>query len=342
MKKAITTVLLAVLLLTVLCIPLTSCSSESLFSEGDGELQILCTTFAPFDIAREVGGNRVTVTLLQDSGADLHNYTPTAATLDALSKADVFIYIGGSSDESWLPDAIRAAGNEDLVTLCLMDFVEPVYAELENDWTAHSHSEEVEDEHEDHSDHDNHDHDQNHEGHDHGADEHIWTSVRNAAIMTEEISHLLASVDPEGAAVYSERADAYIEKLSELDSQLEEIFKDKNMLIVADRFPFVYLLHDYHVPYKAAFSGCSTEINSGFETQIDLIKAVRASDSDFIITTEGGDKHLAEAISAETGCRIISLDSMQSVKRADIESGVTYLSVMEKNIETLKEAYKWH
>ena len=340
MKKKIAILLSLALILSAFCVTATSCSKNAVYSEGEGDLQVLCTVFAPFDFAREIGGERVTVSILQDSGADLHNYTPTAATLDALSQADIFIYVGGVSDEAWLGGALKAAGNDDLITLCLMDHISPVYAELENDWTSHDHSDGDSSEDEDHSHSHSHSHD--HSGHHHGADEHIWTSVKNAKIMVEEICHAFSELDADGADYYSARAASYTEKLDFLDRELEAISSEISFMLFADRFPFVYLLHDYHIPYRAAFSGCSTEINSGFETQIDLIKRVRQMERPCIFTIEGGDKHLAEAVSNETGCPVYSLNSMQSVKRSDIEAGANYLEIMEQNINILKEAYLCH
>lgn len=322
MMRKIALILSFILLIGTVCLSLPSCSQATVYSEGDGDLNVLCTTFALFDFAREVGGNRVTVSILQDSGADLHNYTPTAATLEAISRADVFIYVGGASDESWVQDALAAAGNESLVALRLMDCVSPQYAHLESDWSEHS---DTEDEHD-------------HHGHDHGADEHIWTSVKNAALMVDAIKDTLSGVDPEGSTAYTVNAEVYKHKLNGLDSQLSSLAENVPMMLFADRFPFVYLLHDYHIPYKAAFSGCSTETNSGFEIQVDLIKAVREQSLPCIFVIEGGDKHLSEAIARETGCKVYSLNSMQSVTRSDIESGASYLSIMQQNINTLEEA----
>ena len=130
MKRKIALILSLVLLLGALCLNLPSCSQATVYSEGDGELNVLCTTFAPFDFTREVGGDRVTVSILQDSGADLHNYTPTAATLEAISQADVFIYVGGTSDEAWVYGAIEASGNTSLRTVCLIDCIDGIHAEL--------------------------------------------------------------------------------------------------------------------------------------------------------------------------------------------------------------------
>lgn len=309
------------------CISLFSCSPASLYSEGDGELRVVCTTFAPFEFAREVGGDRVTVTILQDSGADLHNYTATSATLDALANADVFVYIGGSSDEKWVPDAIKASGNKEILTLCLMDHITVIHAELENDWLEHDHEHEHEHEHE---------HD---DGHEHSGDEHIWTSVKNAKIIVSEIQKAFSQKDSAGAEVYSENAAKYTQRLDELDAEFAAAVaaSSKKPIIFADRFPFVYLMHDYLIPYRAAFSGCSTEVNASFETQVELINSVKDNQLSYILTIEGDNKTLAESISSQTGCKILSINSMQSIKRADIEAGADYIEIMKQNLEVLKE-----
>ena len=172
MKKILSYTLVFCLIIGICSTFFSSCDKNELYSEGDGDLKVVCTIFAPFEFAREIGGDRVTVTLLQDNGADLHNYTPTTATLEALAVADVFIYIGGESDEKWVADAIKSSGNNDIIALCLMDYVEIIHAELENDWLGHDHSEH---EHE-------HAHDE-HEGHTHAGDEHIWSSPKNVIRM---------------------------------------------------------------------------------------------------------------------------------------------------------------
>ena len=363
MKKGAAYFLIFILMICVCSGAMSACSGEALYSEGEGGLKVLCTVFAPFDFAREVGGDSITVTLLQDNGADLHNYTPTADTLSALSDADVFIYIGGVSDEGWVEKAIKASGNTDIISVCLMDCVEQIHAELENDWSDHAHGENGEDadglgdsDHDDHDDDrdddgdddgdDNHDddgdgdgHDHSHDGHNHEGDEHIWTSLENAKRMVAAIADAFVSADAANADKYRENRDVYTGKLDALDSEFRaSLPREPHTAVVCDRFPFVYLFHDYHIPYIAAFSGCSTEVNSSFETQISLIKAVREHGLKAIFVIEGNDKSMAEAVASETGCEILTLDSLQSISRRDIESGANYLDIMRENLEVLRKA----
>ena len=327
--------LLALVLTLCFSLSFLSCSFNGLYSEGKGELKVLCSTFVPFDVARIIGGDLVTVTLLQDSGADLHSYTPTTETLEAINGADIFIYIGGSSDALWVNDAIEASSNSDLIALDLCEHFELIHAELSNDWSDHTNEHSHEHEHD-------HDHSNDHghsDGHLHNGDEHIWTSVRNVSKIAEEICEVFSASDLPNAELYRSNAAKYIDDLQKLDNDYAELLgKVTSPFVFADRFPFVYLMHDYFIPYVAAFSGCSTEVNSSFSMQIGLIETVRSSGIDFIIIIEGNDKSLAEAISAETGCDIISLNSLQSVKRSEIEGGLSYINVMEENLKILKEA----
>ncbi len=324
--KKILSVFLTVIL-TLFALSLISCSESELYSEGEGSVKVVCTTFIPFDFARIIGGDDVSVTVLQDSGADLHNYSPTTATLSALADADIFVYIGGESDEKWVDDAISACKNEDMITVCLMDCIaEPLHAELKNDWSEHEHA------------HDDKEHEE-HERHDHHADEHIWTSVKNARSMAEAIKNALCEKAPELSAAFTERAASFDRELSLLDADYESAISSARIksVVMADRFPFVYLFHDYNISYIAAFSGCSTEVNASFETQVSLIETARSQGVKYILTIEGNDKALADAVAAEAGCEVLSLNSLQSVKRSDITSGATYIGIMRQNLSVIKE-----
>ena len=129
-------------------------------------------------------------------------------------------------------------------------------------------------------------------------------------------------------------------KLSALDGEYEKAVAESEIktVVVADRFPFIYLTSDYGLCYYAAFSGCSTEVNSDFATQIKLISAVKDHGVPAVIVTEGSGKELADNICAETGCGKVSLNSMQSITRTEIEAGATYLGIMTENLTSLKAA----
>ena len=324
-KHCLTKALILTLILTFYLSVLPACSSTALYSEGDGALKVVCTSFPPFDFARQIGGEKITVTVLQDNGADLHNYSPTAKTLRALSEADVFICVGGESDKKWVDDAISSAENPSLKVLYLTDGIELMHAELE----SHNHD-------------DGHGENEEHgsEEHAHGGDEHIWLSLKNALIITDKISSAFIEKDAANAEYYTAQADAFKAKINALDGEYRAAVNGAKTktVVVADRFPFIYLTNDYGLCYYAAFSGCSTEVNSDFATQVKLINAVKEHSLSAVIVTEGGNKALADNVCAETGCKKVVLNSMQSVTRAEIQNGANYLDFMTKNLEALREA----
>ena len=95
-------------------------------AESDRPLQVVCTTFPQYDWARAILGEKdsgVELTLLLDNGVDLHSYQPTAADIAHISACDLFIYVGGESDE-WVEEVLSAAQNPSLHTLSLLSCVE--------------------------------------------------------------------------------------------------------------------------------------------------------------------------------------------------------------------------
>ncbi len=306
------------MLFLLVCLP--SCSGSALYSEGMGEIKVVCTVFPIFDFARNVGGDKTTTVLLQESGADMHSYTPTASALKALGEADVFVYIGGESESAWVDDMIAASGNKSLKTVKLSEHIDELLsAEAVCDWSEHGHDE--------------HDHES-------GFDEHIWTSLKNAEKIAETICITLCEANSENAEYYRGNFEKYKKKLGSLESEYEAAFDNASTpgLIFADRFPFVYLLHDYSFNYIAAFAGCSTETDASYETLSALCTAIQSNSTPAVLTIDGSDKKLANSVKEQTGCAILSVNSLQSVTRDEIENGISYIGVMAENLEIFRTA----
>lgn len=315
--KKILSILLIILILTL---PLSACGNTE--NKADG-LSIVCTTFPQYDFLKNILGSDDALTLLLDDGADLHSYEPTAQDIIAIGNADLFVYIGGASDK-WVEGALRSANNPGLRTIALMDLVN-TYKEEYVAGMEHNHS---------------HENGEIHGGDHSGEDEHIWLSVKNAAIITEKLCDAVCETDPENAELYKSTAKDYISELNELDSQYQSVVNSasRNVLLFADRFPFRYLIEDYKLTYHAAFAGCSSESEASFETMAYLIDKTKELSLPAVMIIDNSDGSLAETVSAESGAKILSLDSCQSVSMADINQGVNYLDIMKSNLEVLTEA----
>lgn len=303
-------------------------------------ISVVATIFPAYDWTRQIIGDqkdRVPLTLLLDKGADLHNYQPTVEDIYKISTCDLFIYVGGESDK-WVPDALSQAANPNMKVLCLMDLLGSAVREEE--------TLEGMEEHEHHEDNDeDHDHDEDHQHEGPEYDEHIWLSLRNAKLLCEGIAAALEEIDPQGKDAYENNYRAYAEKLESLDKAYAEAVENapRKTLLFADRFPFLYLAKDYGLQCWAAFSGCSAESEASFETVNFLVNKVDELSLPCVMKIENSNTRLAETIissSKAKNAKILELNSLQSVTARQVTEGVTYLGVMEQNLEVLKEALR--
>lgn len=344
MKKLLS--VFTALSLTAGCI--TACSTNNAPTADSKNLQIVTTIFPEYDWVMNILGDNpanAEVTMLLDNGADLHSYQPTASDILKISTCDVFVYVGGESDE-WVDDVLKEATNKDMVVINLMDELgnavkeEEIIEGMEGHDHEHDHDEDEDHEHDE--DHD-HDHEHHHEEGEVEYDEHVWLSLKNASVLVGAISEAIAKADSANAATYRANASAYIDKLNALDKEYSDMVNAaaRDVLVFGDRFPFRYLIDDYSLVYYAAFVGCSAESEASFETIMFLAGKVDENSLTSVITIEGKEHKIAETIISNTATKdqkILTLDSMQTTTMADVKNGTTYISVMESNYEVLKEA----
>lgn len=321
--KKFTALLLTFVLFLSLC-PVSGLAEEA------GKIRVVTTIFPIYDWVREIAGDtgNTEITLLLDSGVDLHSFQPSAQDILKVATCDLFIYVGGESDE-WAEDALAEAVNPDMVVISLVEalgenakaeeIVEGMEAEEEEEEGEEGEEEEEE------------------------IDEHVWLSLRNAQVFTSAIADALAQKDSANADSYRANAEAYGAKLAALDAAYAEAVDSAahKTLLFGDRFPFRYLTDDYGLAYYAAFAGCSAETEASFETVIFLAKKTDELQLPAVLTIEGKDHRIAETIigsTADKNRKLLTLNSMQGTTANDIEQGATYLKIMEDNLAVLKEA----
>lgn len=327
--KKITALLLALFMLVG---ALAGCGKQNDTNQTD-KLSIVTTIFPEYDWVREILGEKADnaeITMLLDNGVDLHSYQPTADDIVKISDCDLFIYVGGESDE-WVEDALRNAANRNMKVINLLE----VLGDSVKTEEIVEGMQEEEHEHEDVEEHE----------HEEEADEHVWLSLKNAKMLVRVISKALQELDPNNKDIYAANADAYVKKLSALDAEYQAAVDaaSNKTILFGDRFPFRYLVDDYGLRYYAAFVGCSAETEAGFETISFLAKRVDEWKLPCVLTIEGAQHKIAETVVRNTTAknqRVLTMDSMQSTTSKDVKNGTTYLSVMEKNLSVLKEALR--
>lgn len=330
MKRKFTTVLCLVLLLILCC--LTACGGQN-DSDEPKPKQIVCISFPEYDWTRNLLGENpagMEILLLINNGVDVHSYQPTVEDVAAITDCDLLVCSGGVS-EQWVRDAWennkRGAMVDMMQTLSSQLVQEELVEGMTPESGEHAHEHETKHEH----------------AEDVEFDEHVWLSLRNAQTVCQAITEQLCTLDAANEEEYRGNLSAYQQKLSELDTRYTEVFSAAPLhtILVADRFPFRYLVQDYTLDYYAAFAGCSAETDASFETVLFLADKLSALDLPCVLILTGSDARIAEAVlanSRDADREVLSIDPLQSVQQSQIDEGFDYLSAMEQNFENLAMA----
>ena len=303
---------------------------------------IVTTIFPIYDWVRNLLGEKAEdcdLTMLLDSGVDLHSYQPTAADILKVSQCDLFLYVGGESDE-WVEGVLAQAENKDMLVVNLLEALgDSVKAEeiKEGMEAEHDHDHDHDEDEAEEAEHD-HDHEEEVE-----YDEHVWLSVKNAAALCGVIAGKLDEMDGANKAVYDANAADYIAQLNALDADYQAAVDGASVktVVFGDRFPFRYLVDDYGLDYYAAFVGCSAESEASFETVVFLAHKIDELGLKAILQIETADGRIADTILQNTETKdqtVLTMDSLQSVNAGKVAQGVDYLSVMRDNLAVLRQA----
>lgn len=277
------------------------------------KLSIVATIFPPYDFARQIAKENANLTMLLKPGSESHSYEPTPKDIMQIEQCDVFIYVGGESDE-WVNNILDSINTKNMTIISLLDCVDTL--------------EEIE--HEDHDGHEEHVE----------YDEHVWTSPKNAMRITKVIAEKLRKADPKNAQTYKGNEAAYLNQLDELDHTFTTIVQNgsRNIMVFGDRFPFTYFVKDYNLTYLAAFPGCSSETEPSAATMANLIKKVREEKIPVVFHLELSNQKVVDTLCESTEAKKMLFHSCHIVTKDELESGATYLSLMQTNAENLKHA----
>lgn len=300
----------AFLVFLCLCIALPLCACKPTEIEN-GKLTVVSTVFPSYDFVREIAKDKVNNVLLLTPGEDIHSYDPSARDVINIEECELFIHTGGTSDK-WVDTILKSAKKTDgdvitmtkLVTLCTDEH-----------------------EHEDHT-------------HESDYDEHVWTSPENAKLIAEEICKKLCLKDEANAEFYKANTSDFIARLTKLDGDIQSIIENgkRKFIAVADRFPLIYFAKHYGLDYVSAFPGCSSKTEPSPSTLAELTQAVEKQNVPVVFKIELSDGAVAKAVSEQTGTNILTFYTLHNISKEDFKNNEGYISLMEKNAESLKIA----
>ena len=285
---------------------------------------VVSTSFPGYDFARAVTKNtNISTKMLVKPGAETHTYEPTPQDIIDIKNADMFVYVGGDSDD-WVKKVLKDVDTKKTHVVKLVDLVSTVEEEI---------VEGMEDEYE--HDHE-HDHDEEEEGPE--VDEHVWTSPKKAMEIVKKIAEVASEIDAAEKNKIDDNAEKYVAEIAEVDKDLHQVIDGKiSEIVVADRFPFRYFADEFGLKYAAAFSGCSEQTEASAKTISFLINKVKQDKVKKIYKIELSNGKIAETVSKDTGAEVLELHSAHNVTADDFSKGVTYVDLMKRNLLALSK-----
>lgn len=320
MKRILSILLILMLTITTFA----GCQSKSKVSSGeektggDKKISVVTTIFPQYDFTRQIAGDKADITMLLAPGAESHSYEPTPQDIIKIQNCDVFIYVGGEND-TWVDSILDSIDKSKIKVISLLDCVKPLGEEVKEGMEAEEPA------------------DAN-DGIEY--DEHVWTSPQNAVLIANVIRDVLCYVDQKNGETYKANAEKYTKQLSQLDAEFQDVVKNasRKTIVFGDRFPLRYFTETYGLDYWAAFPGCSTETEPSAATVAFLTDKVKAENIPVVFKIELSNGNVAQSITEAAGAKVLTFYSCHNVSKEDFDNGATYLSMMKKNVESLKEA----
>lgn len=309
----------ALFLCAAMLFSLAACSSGKTDTAG-GKLRVVCTLFVPYDFVREIAGDKVDLTLLLPPGMESHSYDPTPADMKAVGNADLLIRVGENM-ETWSAKLFdKSTGAKTYLDIA---------SEMGLRLAAHEHEHEH-----------GHEHEHEHEAEQGLVDAHIWTDPVYAQGMIKVIADALCRLDGSNAEFYKSNSEKYIKKLKALDSGFRDAVKNgkRDTVVFSGRFAFRNFTERYSLKFVSALDACADNSEPGARTVAKIVDTVRDEKIPVIFYEELTEPRTAEIICGETGCAMRLFHSCHNVSRDEFEAGVGYLSLMNGNLENLREA----
>ena len=303
--------------LTVVILVLALLSACQTTVQVEDKPQIMVSLFPQYDIIRQIAQDKVDVELFLPAGSEPHSYEPSASTLMKIVEADLFVY---SSDElePWVKRLVEGNASENLIVLDASNGITLLEAD-------HGHEGEDEDEEE------------------LAFDPHYWLDPQNMIIMSESIRDALIEIDPENEAFYIENANSYIASLKELDSNWQDLFDraQLNQIIYGGHFAFGYLSHRFGLEILSPYSGYAPDAEPSAQALAGLMDVLAEKEINVIFYEELIDPRVARIIAEQAKVKIEVLHGAHNLNAEEMQAGWTYVSIMEDNIEKLKEALRY-
>ncbi|OAT79769.1 metal ABC transporter substrate-binding protein [Desulfotomaculum copahuensis] len=273
---------------------------------GAKKIAVVATIYPLADFASQVGGDRVQVTCLVPAGVEPHDWEPAPRDMARIAGAQVFIY-NGAGMEPWVDSQVSMLQGKGVKVVEASQGLDLISAAGAGNRPG-------------------------------AVDPHIWLDPVQAQKIVARIRDALISVDPKEAAYYSNRAQAYLEKLAVLDREYAGAVKTFHSRdIVTSHDAFAYLARRYGLR-QLSVTGLSPDSEPDPAQMAALIAFCREHKVKYIFTEKLVSPRLADTLAREAGASTLVLDPIEGLTAAEQSRGENYLLIMRQNLANLKKA----
>ena len=333
MRKNITALISFLILIVTMIFLVLVFKPESTIKDKS-KIQIVATLFPQYDFAKQIAGDKAEVTLLVGAGVETHNFEPTARDMvKMLDDTDMFLYTG-TFLEPWTEDIIGVLEESNCKIIDVSENIELIkieefekrYINNEEDHEGHNHEEESEHVHDDSCDHQD------------MYDGHIWQSLDNASIMIDNILNSLCLADPENSDYYKENARKYQDEIKKLDTEIVQLVENSatKEIAVGGEFAYAYFVEQYNLNFVSVYTNCGHGEDPSIAKVKTVIDYINKNKMPAVYYEELSEGTVAKMIAEETEAEALVLYSIHNGNPKED----TYVSLMRKNIDSLKKGLK--
>jgi len=308
MKYAQSKPLAILIFFLALSLIMISCQKKAEEVMEGKKLKVVTSLFPLYDFAKNIGQQKVEVTLLLPPGVEPHSFEPKPGDILKVHKADIFIYTGRYM-EPWVEDILRGIGSQGPLIIDASKDI--IFAEKASE--------------KDHQERGK-------------TDPHIWLDFSNAQKIVDNILEGFIKKSPENKDIFLKNSLEYKMRLNELDERFRDTLTTcmKDIIIHGGHFAFGYLAKRYNLKYLSAYKGFSPDAEPTPRSLMELSKRLKEYNQKFLFYEELITPKVSEVIARETGAKLLMLHAAHNITRDELDRGVTFISIMEQNLKNLK------
>ncbi len=315
MKKAsISLIILIIIVIGAICIFNKTNKPE----KQEGKIDIVASIYPVYDFTKQIVGDKANVTMLLPAGVEIHDYEPTPQDIIEIKSSDLFLYLGKQL-EPWGETITSGIDNQDNIK----DISQGIQL-LENEKFEKEYMPETDEGHDEHEKYDT----------------HIWLDLSKSIELVKNIEKELVQKDPKNKEYYEKNAEEYISKLKRLDNDFQEVVKNakKDEIAFGGPFSYAYFIKRYNIKFVTAYDSCGENGEPSVEKIFKVVQEIKKENLPVVFFKELSSGNIVKTIAEETGAKSLEFNSVHTVTQKQLDDGETYLSIMYKNLENLKQA----